>query len=125
MRTAVSFKWIVLIGLPIIMWQCYWYVGFNQEYTKIINFVSSFVLLAYVGVNVLKEKSHGYERYVKLILVLFLISLLMSFLYWGQSPSLTYRAGVSVLSVLYFFILKKYDVTEQELIKIVSVFAGI
>lgn len=125
MRLKNRFKWLVLIGVPIIKWQCYWYVGFNLEITKLLNFIVSFILLVFVGGFLLKNKTKGYDRYVKWMVIIFLISLITSFIYWEQSPTLTFRAGVSFLTLLYYFILKKYKVTEDELFKLVFVFAGI
>lgn len=123
MSLSKIFKWLVLLGLPIIMWRCYWYVGFNQETTKLICFFITFVVFLFVGKEIVKKKKKGYDKYVSGIVFLFLVSLLTSYVYWGQSPMLTYRAGVGTLSILYYYILHQFRVNNKELYRIVFILA--
>lgn len=125
MKSIKFNRYIVLIGLPIILWQCYWYVGFNQNITKMLDLVVSLILLFVFAKKLFSNKKDKYNRFVSFVVVFYLLSILMALFYWGQSPILTYRAGVGPLVMLYYFVLQRYKVTEKELIRIVFVFASI
>lgn len=118
-------KFIILIGIPILLWQCYWYVGFNQNLTKMIDLSLSLVLLIVFAKRLFQGKKKVYNQYINYIVVIYLLSIVMALVYWGQSPVLTFRAGVGPLMMLYYYVLQKMKVTERELLIIIIILAVI
>ena len=125
MRSNKLERYLILIGLPIILWEGYWYVGFNQNIAKLLHLVVSLLLLVFFAKKLFSEKKNFYTNFISYVVVFFIISILMAAFYWEQSPILTYRAGAAPLVVLYYFVLKRMRVTEKELIRIIFTFATI
>lgn len=105
----------------------YWYVGFDQTIVKYILFITAVVLLVYNIKPLMRSftKKKTYDRIVAIIIFLILLTFVISFAYWGQSPILTFRAAASQFVFLYYFILKKYRVSFDIVLKLVTIFAAI
>ena len=120
-------KWIVLIFTPIIYYQCYMYVGFNQNYTKMLLFATSAILIVKYLKDLLfkKYERDSYSNFFKRYFIVILISYLMALVVWDQLPHYTFRAENTIFVMLYYFILKQYKVDEKDLNKIICIFATI
>ena len=120
-------KWAVLLLIPIVFWGFYWYVGFNQTVVKYLLFflAVTLLLLNLKRLNVSLSKKNSYDKYVSIISCLIILSFFITYIYWGQNPILTYRAAASQFLVLYYFILKEYKVSYDELFRLVTIFAVI
>lgn len=118
-------RWILLLIVPVIFWGFYWYIGFTTEYIKLIQFIGVLLLIIFLfkEIFLIKYKKKSYSFYVRLLILIIFISIINALLFWNQSPDLTYRAGISSFVVIYYFLLKKLNVTENEIIKLILILA--
>ena len=126
-RKLSPIRWVILLLVPIIMWGFYWYIGFNQTIVKYILFITAVILLAFSLNDVFKSfsKKGSYDKYIAIIISLILLSFLVTFVYWGQNPILTFRAAASQFLILYYYLLKHFNVGFGNLNRLITVFAGI
>ena len=115
--------WLPIFAVPVIFWNCYWYVGFNANYTKLLEFIIALVLLFIYLKDILNTQKGYFEHDVSLFILSFALSIFTSFVYWEQNPSLTFRAGVTTLSILYFFTLRRRQVDNKNIENICVVFS--
>lgn len=118
-------QWLVLILTPVLLWGVYWYVGFNQIIVKYILFITAIILL-FVNLQPLLisyKKHNSYDSFIAIIMALILFSYFIALFYWGQSPSLTFRASATQFLILYYYILKKFHVGYEDLCRLVTIFA--
>lgn len=119
------YYWAPLFCVPIILWGFYWYVGFDFRIIKMALFIFSIALLLIYSSDILHTRKGWFEHDVSLFIFSFLISILSCLIYWGQSPVLTFRAGISTLSILFFFTLKRRNVDIDSVERLCIVFATI
>lgn len=115
--------WLPLFAVPVIFWNCYWFVGFNTNYTKLLEFVIALVLLFFYFRDLLNTQKGYFEHDVSLFMLSFVLSIIAALIYWGQNPSLSFRAGVTTMTVLYFFTLRKRCVDKKNVETICIVFS--
>ena len=124
----ISFKDGILFIIPIVFYLFYGYVGFDLRLTKAIQFVTAFILVLYMLGNLRRFGcvTHGsYGRYLWLLLLVVMVSIVNAFGYWGQSPVLTFRSGTTIFAFLYFFVLKGCGVSVRKAERLVFIFATI
>lgn len=89
----------------------YW--GYSFRYTdlnvwKALQFVVIPLVFFYAGKKIYKAKS-AVSKNVRLILILALMSIIMSYLVHGQSILLGYRVTAGFLTIVFYFFLQKAD----------------
>lgn len=109
-----DYKQIFLTALiPIIFWNFYWYIGFNANITKMIAFIFGlFFTLKHIPeitrrfhINYTEDP---YTKRISVFLIVVIISFFNAFVYWDQTPDLTFRSGIGIfIFVSYFYFLKK------------------
>ncbi len=120
MSNSSLIRTILLYTFPIISWHAFMYVGFNMTILKAIYFI----FLPIVGLYVYKELSNSnsiIKRKFKQLTLIILLSIIMSWLIWDQPISLGYRSTAPILSIIYIFLLYKYQYTEKELRKFIQI----
>lgn len=119
-------KYILLYFTPLVYWGFYHYVGFNPTYAVYVVMIYTVLLLMYLFPTIFKRYNRfSYSWYLKGIICIILFSMLMAFVFWGQSMLLTYRATVYQFAFLYYFILLKFRVTPKEIVSILFFFGVI
>lgn len=120
-------KYIFLYFTPLVYWGFYHYVGFNPTYAVYVVMFYTVILLLYLFPTIFQRKYNrsSYSWYLKGIICIILFSMLMAFIFWGQSMLLTYRATVYQFAFLYYFILLKFKVTPKEIVSILLFFCVI
>ena len=120
-----KFRWFILIIVPVIYMNFYWYVGFNQSVIKMGIFVLSVLLLTRYFKEIFQKKSNtdDFSGFFKWFIIIILITHLTAYFVWEQSPILTFRATATMFALLYYYVLKEQKVTKEELIKIITSFA--
>lgn len=120
-------KQFIIIVLPIISWNFYNYIGFNQQITKLLGFIVSLILLLFFFHRFLVKYSHknSYGRYIKIYILIILISFINAFFFWGQSPILTFRASSIYFFIIYYYILKRFKPTYTFILNIIYIYATI
>ena len=73
MRSKKLERYLILIGLPIILWEGYWYVGFNQNIAKLLHLVVSLLLLVFFAKKLFSEKKNFYTNFISYVVVFFII----------------------------------------------------
>lgn len=108
-RTKNKLNNISLLGLllfPIISFYFYRYVGFNEQILKAIFFTVVPITFLLVFQELIKtRKNSRYISLMKYIILLMLFSMIMAYLFWGQSLILSFRVTAKYLAVVYFFVL--------------------
>lgn len=124
-RSLRPLERFLLLIIPVIAWNFYNYVGFNQQITKLVGFVVSLILLLFYVMTFRKDylQRGTYSRYLSLYLLVVLLSFINALLYWGQSPILTFRASSFLFFLIYYFILKRIKPSYQEIVIIIYFFA--
>lgn len=119
--------WILLILIPILMRGCYWYVGIPYIIEKVGLLVTAFLLIVFFFVQIYSKRipKDSYGSLIKYIVLLSFISIINAFVFWGQSPYLTFSAGGAIYLYIYYFVLKKVDVGYDNIIKLIFVFSAI
>lgn len=122
--SLLSFRNILLYFTPIIYWGMYEYVGITESIPKLICFVYTLFLLAFLfkSVFVIKYSTQSYSFYIKTYIILLFISMLMSWIFLGQGLSLSYRASAWGFIFLYYFLLKRFRVGQEEVYRLVVLF---
>lgn len=120
-------KYFLLYFTPIVYWGFYHYVGFNPTYAVYVVMIYTVFLLLYLFPTIFQRKYNrsSYSWYMKGIIFLILVSMLMAFIFWGQSMLLTYRATVYQFVFLYYFILLKFKVTHKDIITLLFFFSAL
>lgn len=116
----------VLIYLtPLIYWTGYDYIGFDTSILKLIMFAYTLFLLLYCykGIFVSRYKKGSYNWYMRCWLFLIFVSILMSFLFWGQGVSLGFRATGMYFAFLYYFALQKANASQKDVIKVIGLYS--
>ncbi len=118
-------RWFVLIIVPIIYMNCFWYVGINQSIAKMLIFVLSITLLFryFKDIFLKKYQRSSFTNFFKWFTIVVLITHLVAYFVWGQSLLLTFRAGAIIFALLYYFVLKELQVTKREVVVIITVFS--
>jgi len=121
-RKIISIFWLYLF--PLASFLFYEYVGFNEKQLKMIQFIIVFFALIFVLKDLLrKHKQTRYYNIVRILLLLFLFSMIMACLFWEQSIQLSYRATApQSLTILYFFILFKIKPSRAEIERLIWFF---
>jgi hypothetical protein len=121
-HNLISTFWLYIF--PLVSFRFYGYVGFNANILKAILF--AIIPLAFLFVLkdlLLKSKQTKYYNVVRALLLLFLFSILMAYVFWGQSIQLTYRAmAPQCLTIIYFFILYKIKPSKIEIERLIWFF---
>lgn len=107
--------WLPLIAIPIIFWNCYWYVGFNDSITKLLKLILALLLIIIYHKDLVNVRQGLFERDVLLIFISFFISTITALIYWKQNPILSFRAGVTTLIIMYYFTLKRRNVDSKRI----------
>lgn len=124
-----DYSFIIITALiPIIFWNFYWYVGFNTNITKLFGFIFGlyFVCRYFTGVVKGLHTSSFYNPYSKslsLFIVVIFLSILNAFVFWGQSPDLTFRSGVSIFVLLSYYYFEKKNPSQENLERVVFLLA--
>ncbi|WP_139255852.1 hypothetical protein [Fibrobacter sp. UWB12] len=90
-----------------------------------LQFVSIPLLFVYVLSEILSPHKTVIARNVLYIFGLVVLSVVMSFIVWGQDIVLGYRASAGFFSVLFFFFLKKAQFPEKDINRFVIVYGVI
>lgn len=104
--------------IPIIFWNFYWYIGFNANITKMFVFVFALLfLIRYLPkITYGLTKHNGTNQYLKCIswfVIIVLLSVVNAYIYWGQSPNLTFRSGVGIFVLISFYYFIRKDPEPQ------------
>ena len=127
MRGINISKYFFLYITPLVYWGFYNYVGFSSTLTKLPCFILTLLLIVLFNKDIfLKKYQKGsYSIYVKFYIILVILSMLMAFLFWGQSLSQSYRATSWNFVFLFYFVLLKYQPSAKEIFIIVMIFSSI
>lgn len=98
---------IILYLFPIISWLGFRYYAFNASLLKGVLFATIPLMFLYVGNTIFHNSSSKIFRLMKWFLGIMLFSMVMAYVVWDQSFSLTYRAMISFWPFLFYFFLVK------------------
>lgn len=117
----------LMMAVPVIAWNFYNYVGFNQQVTKLIGFAASLILLIWFFINLKKRdlRKNTYSRYLSFYLFGILLSFVNALVFWGQSPILTFRASSFIFFIIYYFVLKKIKPSHEDIVGVIFFFASL
>lgn len=118
------FQYTLLIIIPIIFWRFYNFIGFSERSVKLLLFITVPLLFVFLWKKVLitKYTISSFSFWMKMFILSTLISIINSLIFWEQSFMLSYRVMAVTFHFLFFFILLKYKVKYEEIIKLVYVF---
>lgn len=121
-QEAISIFWLYFF--PLASYYFYDYVGFNDALLKAILFAIIPIAFAFVlKTLLLKAQQTKYYNIVRIILLLFLFSAAMAYVFWGQGIVLSYRVmAPQCLTILYFFILFKLKPSHKEIERLIWFF---
>lgn len=98
---------IILYLFPLVCWLGFRYYAFNEATLKGIMFASVPLMLLYIGNTFSDKRRTKIFRLMKCFFGAMLFSMVMAFIVWGQSFSLTYRAMIAFWPFLFYFFLVK------------------
>lgn len=106
---------IILYLFPILSYYGYQFVGLNQTLMKGFYFLSIPVLALYIGKTWKIKSRSPYLNKMRMLILMLAVSILMSWLIWGQPILLGYLATAPVLAYIFFFFLVKGEFSQEEL----------
>ncbi len=113
---------IMLLILPICMWQLYAWHGFPYILCKMAGFISGFILL-FASLNlIIKRKSQGSYFLVKdisNIILCLIISWCTALVFWNQSIDGSYRSSIDVINLCFFFYLINGRFSKENVIRMI------
>lgn len=112
---------IILYLFPLVCWLGFRYYAFNEVTLKGIMFVSVPLMLLYVGKTFSQKGRTKIFRLMKSFFGAMLFSMVMAFIIWGQSFSLTYRAMIAFWPFLFYFFLVKANFSSKTIERFVWV----
>lgn len=115
MNSSRLMKLVILYLFPFLHYWGVRYVGFNLTIVKALYFVAIPLMTLYVANTLFQKKQSVLFNKMRTITLLIFISIIVAFLFHGQSISLGYRATASVLGILFYFYLNKTNFTIKEL----------
>ncbi|WP_339865814.1 hypothetical protein [uncultured Algoriphagus sp.] len=99
---------LFLIIFPVFSFSLYYYVGFNIQVAKAIYF--GFVIISLLVVFPLfLKKEYLYGNLILDLIILMIVTIIISFLFWGQGLLLGFRSTAPYLAIIYFFLLLKFS----------------
>ena len=112
---------------PLLSYQLYNYNGIPHVINRLCGFGFTTLLLIAVGLNpVVRASSQKTDKILKCILVSILISYVMAFVFWWQSPISSYLGSINYLNLVFFyFYLKKYDIKQHEIITLFFIYSAL
>ena len=110
-----NFHWLLLILIPIFSWGCFWFVGFPHYIEKIMALAISVLLLLFFFISGIREVRLPNDKVLVVFLVISFISIINAYLYWEQSPALTFSSCFGIYIYIYYFVLKKFNVTQTQI----------
>lgn len=113
------FSIIVLISL-----QFFNYVGFDSGMLKMLSMFLALVFTCFYTIPaIFKPKIHvDYYNIIRFITISYFISMLMAYVFWGQSSILTFRCSYNILYFGIFFFIIKYNPRISDLERFVKSF---
>lgn len=131
MMLSKDYKRILLTAIiPIVFWNFYWYVGFNSNITKLIVFIFGLFFTMKYSPEILrglriKQNNQPFIKHISLFLLVVLISIFNAYVYWDQSPDLTFRSGVSIFVFVSYYYFQKNNLQKNVLETTIFILAGI
>lgn len=120
-KIKFSFRVLLLYLFPILSWNAFLYVGFNLTVIKAIYIIAISFLFFYVFGEIKRKTDSHIRKIFKYLLCIITFSIIMSWLLWGQSIVLGYRATAPILAILYIFLLYKGNYSEEEIRKFINI----
>lgn len=109
---------VLLYLMPIIVTRGFGYVGFDPVTLKWLYFLLIPLLFIYVF-NTMRSCIGKFDKYIKLLLLATVVSILMAYLVHNQSLTLGYRASAGFLYLLLYFFFKKSSFSENQIIRFI------
>lgn len=105
-----KYQKIILAIWPFLVFALFRFNGINQNICKMTQFVTVAVTLLYLSNTFLcKFSRNSYPYLVRWQMISVVISIFMSYIAWQQSIVLSFRVTCIELSVIYFFLLYKWQ----------------
>lgn len=108
-------KLVILYLFPFLHYLGFRYVGFNLTIIKALYFVAIPLMTLYIANTLFQKKQSVLFNKMRIIALLIFISIIMAFLFNGQSISLGYRVTAPILGILFYFYLNKANFTIKEI----------
>lgn len=115
MNRSRLMKLAILYLFPFLHYWGFRYVEFNLTAIKALYFVAIPLMMLYVGNTLFQKKQSILFNKMRTITFLIFISIIMAFLFNGQSVSLGYRATAPILGIVFYFYIKKVGFTIKEI----------
>lgn len=115
MKSTVSkLDLFILYLFPFLTYRGYYFIGFNLTQLKLAQFILYAFLILYIGRFWFVKSKSSVFNIVRLLFLANLFSIVMAYLFWGQSISMGFRSTLGNLTLLYFFLMK-YNFSENQL----------
>lgn len=105
MKFNLSLVNIYILIFPLFFYSCYFYIGLNPQFVKLIYYLLILFSLFIFFKKFTFTTSGNYIRLVKLIIIIIVFSSINAYLFWNQDFSLTYQSTSWCLGLIYFFVL--------------------
>lgn len=115
MNSSRLMKLVILYLFPFLHYLGFRYVGFNLTIIKALYFVAIPLMTLYIANTLFQKKQSVLFNKMRIIALLIFISIIMAFLFNGQSISLGYRVTAPILGILFYFYLNKANFTIKEI----------
>jgi hypothetical protein len=115
MNSSRLMKLVILYLFPFLHYLGFRYIGFNLTIIKALYFVAIPLMTLYIANTLFQKKQSVLFNKMRIVTLLIIISIIMAFLFNGQSISLGYRATAPILGILFYFYLNKANFTTKEI----------
>lgn len=115
MKQTVGVQLLLLYIFSFISYCGFYYYKFDILTMKFIAFLMYPMMALYIGKIWIRRADTKIRRGMQLMFVSFLISIVMAWLLWRQSPVLTYRAMIGVWPFMFYFFLLKCGFSRRDM----------
>lgn len=114
---------VTLIIMILCGFQFYSFNAFNMNICKLANMLLIPTLMLLSVKQIFKMEKDIFFRLMRVLFFSWVFSMIMAYLFWGQSIQLTYRASASSMLIVIFFYFVKKGITRTTLERIIIIFA--
>jgi hypothetical protein len=98
-------------------------IGVSEVILKLIYYIFLGIIMISSFKEFLIKKNTGYSRYMSFLIYLIPFSIFSAYVFWQQSPILTFVSSFGYFSFFFFFFFKKHKVPIEVIEKIVWIFS--
>ena len=111
MRKKDSFLLFFLILSSLSFFKFFRPLVISDLLLKLIHYIFLSVVIIVSAKEFLIKKNTGYSKLISTLVILVLISILSAYLFWEQSPILTFVSSFGFFSFFHFFFFKKFNLS--------------